>query len=131
MSISDTQLIEIAMRAMERATQTAHLEMRRGLAGLATIASTAPFVGLFGTVLGLMNAFRGYIGAANEIFLAVTTGVEQALLTTALGLLIAIPATWAYNYFTDRVEGLRIEMENSSLELATYLLIHLRSRKRS
>jgi biopolymer transport protein ExbB/TolQ len=129
MSISDAELIEVAQRAMESATHTAHLEMKRGLAGLATIASTAPFIGLFGTVLGLMHAFRGYIGAANEIFLAVTTGVEQALLTTAVGLLVAVPAVWAYNYFTDRVEGFRIEMEMSALELATYLLIHLRSRK--
>ena len=61
-----------------------------------------------------MNAFRGYIGERSELLRLVSTGVEQALFTTALGLLVAVPAVWSYNYFTDRVEGLRIEMENSS-----------------
>jgi biopolymer transport protein ExbB/TolQ len=54
--------------------------------------------------------------------------VEQVLLTTALGILVAVPAVWAYNYFTDTLEGFRIEMKNSELELATYLLV-LRSRR--
>ena len=126
MSISQAELMEIVQRSMEHVTHSTHLRMKRRLAGLATIASNAPFIGLFGTVLGLMNAFRGYIGAKEEILVAVSTGVQQALLTTALGLLVALPAVWSYNYFADRVEGFRIEMDNSSRELLNYLLFYLR-----
>jgi biopolymer transport protein ExbB/TolQ len=129
MSISEAELIEVAKRGMERAMHSTHLEMKRRLAGLATIGSTAPFIGLFGTVLGLMHAFRGYIGERNEILLAVSTGVEESLVTTALGLLVAVLAVWSYNYFTDRVEGFQIEMEAVSLELANYLLFQLRRQK--
>lgn len=124
MSISQAELMEVVQRSMEHVTHSTHLRMKRRLAGLATIASTAPFVGLFGTVLGLMNAFRGYIGEKSELLRLVSTGVEQALLTTALGLLVAVPAVWSYNYFTDRVEGFRIEMENSSREVLNYLLLY-------
>lgn len=128
MSISQAELMEIVQRSMERATHSTHLRMKRRLAGLATIASTAPFVGLFGTVLGLMNAFRGYIGERTELLIVTSVGIQEALVTTALGLVVAVPAVWSYNYFTDRVEGFRIEMENSSRELLNYLLFYVRRR---
>lgn len=126
MSISQAELMEIVQRSMESAAHFTYLRMKRRLAGLATIASTAPFVGLFGTVLGLMNAFRGYIGAKEEILVTVSVSVGEALLTTALGLLVAVPAVWSYDYFTEKLEGFRIEMENSSREVLTYLLAYVK-----
>ena len=76
-----------------------------------------------------MHVFRGYIGERNEILLAVSAGVEESLVTTALGLIVAVLAVWSYNYFTDRVERFQIEMETVSLELANYLLFQLRRQK--
>ena len=126
MWISETELLEIANRSMERASHSAHFELKKGLAALATIASTAPFIGLFGTVLGLINAFRGYIGERTELLVLTSIGVQQALLTTALGLLVAVPAVWSYNYFAETLERFQLEMEIVSLELANYLVIHRR-----
>lgn len=84
---------------------------------LATTGSTTPFIGLFGTVWGIMNAFRG-IGAAGSASLAVVApGIAEALITTAVGLVAAIPAVVAYNYYLSRARGLIIEMEDFSEEL--------------
>jgi len=125
---SDTQRIEVAKRGLARSSITTHAEIKRGLGGLATIGSTAPFVGLFGTVVGIMNAFRGTISAKTGLS-AVGGGIAEALVTTALGLLVAVPAVWCYNYFTSKVENFDIEMENSSMEVVNYLLIQLEQRK--
>ena len=101
---------------------TIHAELKRGLSGLATIGSTAPFVGLFGTVVGIMNAFRASAPAKAAGIQSVASGISEALVTTALGLLVAVPAVWCYNYFTTKVENFDVEMENSSMELVSYLV---------
>jgi biopolymer transport protein ExbB len=127
---SDVQRIEVAKRGLARSAIMTHAEMKRGLGGLATIGSTAPFVGLFGTVVGIMNAFRGTISAKTGLS-AVGGGIAEALVTTGLGLPVAVPAVWCYNYFTSKMESFDIEMENSSLEVVNYLLIRLEQRKQS
>jgi biopolymer transport protein ExbB len=114
--------LEASRRALERAEAIVHAELKRGLAGLATIGSTAPFVGLFGTVVGILNAFRGIASSHATGLAAVAGGISEALVTTAVGLFVAIPAVWMFNYFTGRVEAFDVEMENSSSELIDYFL---------
>lgn len=114
--------IEASRRALERAEGIVHAELERGLGGLATIGSTAPFVGLLGTVIGIMDAFHN-IGTGHTTGLsAVSSGISEALLTTALGLFVAIPAVMMFNYFTGKVKAFAVEMENSSSELLGYFL---------
>ena len=119
---SSTELIDAAVRGLDRSVATIHAELKRGLSGLATIGSTAPFVGLFGTVVGIMNAFRASAPAKASGIQSVASGISEALVTTALGLLVAVPAVWCYNYFTTKVENFDVEMENSSMELVSYLV---------
>jgi len=119
---SSAELIEAAERGLERSVATIHAELKRGLSGLATIGSIAPFVGLFGTVVGIMNAFRASAPAKAAGIQSVASGISEALVTTALGLLVAVPAVWCYNYFTTKVENFDVEMENSSMELVSYLV---------
>jgi biopolymer transport protein ExbB len=119
---SNTELIDAAERGLDRTVATIHAELKRGLSGLATIGSTAPFVGLFGTVVGIMNAFRASAPAKAAGIQSVASGISEALVTTALGLLVAVPAVWCYNYFTTKVENFDVEMENSSIELVSYLV---------
>jgi len=118
---SSAELIDAAERGLERSVATIHAELKRDLSGLATIGSTAPFVGLFGTVVGIMNAFRASAPAKAAGITSVASGISEALVTTALGLLVAVPAVWCYNYFTTKVENFDVEMENSSMELVSYL----------
>jgi len=97
-------------------------EMKKGLGGLATIGSTGPFIGLFGTVMGIVNAFTGMATSGSGGIAAVSAGIAEALITTAFGLLVAIPAVMAFNYFTNRLERFQIEMSNSSAELIDFFL---------
>jgi biopolymer transport protein ExbB len=119
---SSAEAIDAAERGLDRSVATIHAELKRGLSGLATIGSTAPFVGLFGTVVGIMNAFRASAPAKAAGIQSVASGISEALVTTALGLLVAVPAVWCYNYFTTKVENFDVEMENSSMELVSYLV---------
>ena len=114
--------IEASKRALERAEAIVHAELKRGIGNLATIGSTAPFVGLFGTVVGIINAFRGISSEKSTGLGAVAGGISEALVTTAVGLFVAIPAVWMFNYFTSRVEAFDVEMGNSSSELIDYFL---------
>ena len=114
--------IEASKRALQRAIAIKSAEFKRGLSGLATIGSTAPFVGLFGTVFGIINAFTGMKSAESAGIGAVAGGIAEALLTTALGLAVAVPAVWLFNYFTGKVDGFIIEMDNSASELIDYFL---------
>src|SRR6201997_2957625 len=114
--------IEASKRALERAEAIVHAELKRGLGGLATIGSTAPFVGLFGTVGGILNAFKGISQEKATGLAAVAGGIAEALVTTAMGLLVAIPAVMMFNYLTGRVEAFDVEMDNSSSELVDYFL---------
>ena len=114
--------IEASKRALERAEAIVHAELKRGLGGLATIGSTAPFVGLFGTVMGILHAFQGISEQKATGLGAVAGGIAEALVTTAVGLFVAIPAVMMFNYFTNRVEAFDVEMDNSSSELIDYFL---------
>jgi biopolymer transport protein ExbB/biopolymer transport protein TolQ len=114
--------IEASKRALERAEAITHAELKRGLGGLATIGSTAPFVGLFGTVVGILNAFREISTQKATGLGAVAGGISEALVTTAIGLFVAIPAVMMFNYFTSKVEAFDVEMDNSSSELIDYFL---------
>ncbi len=114
--------MEASKRALQRAIAIKSAEFKRGLSGLATIGSTAPFVGLFGTVFGIINAFTGMKSAESAGIGAVAGGIAEALLTTALGLAVAVPAVWLFNYFTGKVDGFIVEMDNSASELIDYFL---------
>ena len=114
--------IEASKRALERATAIVIEDLKRGLGGLATIGATAPFVGLFGTTVGIINAFTGMKTEETAGIAAVAGGIAEALVATAIGLFVAVPAVWAFNYFTNRVETFTVEMDNSSSELIDYFL---------
>jgi biopolymer transport protein ExbB len=114
--------IEASKRALERATAIAIEDFKRGLGGLATIGATAPFVGLFGTTIGIINAFQGIKTEENTGIGAVAGGISEALVTTAFGLFVAVPAVWAFNAFTNKIETFTVEMDNSSSELIDYFL---------
>jgi len=114
--------MEASKRALERAEAIVHSEMERGISGLATIGSTGPFVGLFGTVVGIINAFKGISSEKSTGLGAVAGGISEALVTTAIGLFVAIPAVWMFNYFNNRVKAFDVEMSNSSSELIDYFL---------
>jgi biopolymer transport protein ExbB len=127
--VSDADVIEAAKRGLERSVAIVHAEMKRGLSALATIGSTAPFVGLFGTVVGILNAFKGIAANKATGLSAVAGGIAEALITTALGLFVAVPAVWAYNYFTNKVEAFDVEMDNSSMELINYFILRRGAKK--
>jgi len=114
--------IEASRRALERAEAIVHAELKRGVSSLATIGSTAPFVGLFGTVVGIINAFKGISTEKSTGLGAVAGGISEALVATAFGLFVAIPAVMVFNYFTNRVEAFDVEMGNSSSELIDYFI---------
>jgi biopolymer transport protein ExbB/biopolymer transport protein TolQ len=114
--------VESVRLAVERAAALTTAEMKRGIGGLATIGSTAPFVGLFGTVIGIINAFTGMAASGSGGIGAVSAGIAEALITTAVGLGVAIPAVWIFNYFQGVIEFFGIEMANSSSELVDFFL---------
>ncbi len=116
------ETIEASKRALERAAAIVHAELKRGVSGLATIGSTGPFVGLFGTVLGIIHAFQGIAAQKSPGIGAVSAGIAEALWTTAIGLFVAVPAVWVYNYFTGKIEAFDVEMDNSSSELIDYFI---------
>jgi biopolymer transport protein ExbB len=110
-------------RAVEREMLIAAAELKRGLGILATTGATAPFVGLLGTVMGIVNAFQGMsVSGGGGSLAAVSSGIAEALITTAFGLIVAIPAVWLYNYFTTKIDFLSIEMTYTSKELIDYLI---------
>jgi biopolymer transport protein ExbB/biopolymer transport protein TolQ len=109
-------------RALERAEAIVHAKLKRGLSVLATIGATAKFVGLLGTVIGILHAFQQIATQKIAGIGAVAGGISEALVTTAFGLFVAIPAVMAFNYFTGRVESFDVEMDNSSSELVDYFI---------
>ena len=111
-----------AKRAVKRATAMKTADLQRGLSSLATVGSTAPFVGLFGTVVGIINAFTKMNEAQSAGIAVISGAIAEALITTAFGLVVAIPAVWMFNYFTNRVNVFAIEMHNSAEELIDFFL---------
>ena len=115
--------INSSERAVERQMLIVLSDLKRGTGVLATVGSTAPFVGLLGTTMGIVNAFTGMAaGGASGGLAGISAGIAEALITTAFGLLVAIPAVWAYNYFTTKIENLSVEMTYTSKELIDYLI---------
>ncbi|MBM3755588.1 MAG: flagellar motor protein MotA [Acidobacteria bacterium] len=119
------ETIEASRRALERAEAIVGAELKRGVSSLATIGSTGPFVGLFGTVVGIINAFKGIAQEKSTGLGAVAGGISEALVTTAIGLFVAIPAVMVFNYFNGRLEAFSVEMGNSSSELVDYFIKRL------
>lgn len=118
----DFDLVDSGKRAIERETLMTTAELKKGLGNLATISTTAPFVGLFGTVVGIINAFRGMAISGSGGLGAVSAGIAEALATTAFGLFVAVPAVWMYNYFLNKVERFNVEMSNASSQLIDYFI---------
>jgi biopolymer transport protein ExbB/TolQ len=118
----DFDIVASGQRAIERETLMTTAEMKKGLGNLATISTTAPFVGLFGTVAGIIHAFQGMALTGSGGLGAVSAGIAEALVTTALGLFVAIPAVWMYNYFLNKVDRFQVEMSNSSSQLIDYFI---------
>jgi biopolymer transport protein ExbB/TolQ len=118
----DFDVVESGKRAIERETLMTTAEMKKGLGNLATISTTAPFVGLFGTVAGIIHAFQGMAITGSGGLGAVSAGIAEALVTTAFGLFVAIPAVWLYNYFLNKVDRFQVEMSNSSSQLIDYFI---------
>ena len=114
--------INSAERAVERNMMIIISELKRGLAVLATVGATAPFVGLLGTTMGVVNSFTGMAASGSGGLAAIGGGIAEALITTAFGLLVAIPAVWAYNYFTTKIDNLTAEMTYVSKEMIDYLI---------
>jgi biopolymer transport protein ExbB/biopolymer transport protein TolQ len=121
-ALNRDDLVDTVRRAIQRATALTSNDLKKGIPSLATIGATAPFVGLLGTVVGIINAFHS-IGISGSGGLGtVSAGISEALVETALGLVVAIPAVWMYNYFTGRLEYFNVEMDNSSSELVDYFI---------
>jgi biopolymer transport protein ExbB/biopolymer transport protein TolQ len=114
--------INSAERAIERQMLILLAELKRGLSILATVGSTAPFVGLLGTTMGIVNSFTAMATSGSGGLQAVSAGISEALITTAFGLAAAIPAVWLYNYFQTKVENLTVEMTYTSKELVDFLI---------
>src|SRR6186713_3154941 len=120
--LSREDLVDSVRRSIQRATALTQSDLKKGVNTLATIGTTAPFVGLLGTVVGVINAFVGIAATGSGGIGAVSAGIAEALVETALGLLVAIPAVWFYNYLSTRLEYFNVEMDNSSSELVDYFI---------
>jgi biopolymer transport protein ExbB/TolQ len=120
--LSHVEIVEAAGRAVERAALLTTSDFKRGLGGMATIATLTPFIGLFGTVIGIIKAFTGMALTGSGGIGAVSAGIAEALVSTAFGLGVAIPAAWMFNYFTNKLERLQVEMSNSASELIDFFM---------
>jgi biopolymer transport protein ExbB/TolQ len=109
-------------RAVARSSMRTVADLRRGLGALATIGSTAPFVGLLGTVAGIITAFQSMAATGSGGLGSVSAGIAEALVTTAFGLLVAIPAVMMFNYLTSRVEDMQVDIDDSAGELVDHLV---------
>ena len=121
-SLNREDVLDTVRRSIQRATALTASDLKKGVSTLATIGSTAPFVGLLGTVVGVINAFTGIASTGSGGIGAVSAGIAEALVETALGLFVAIPAVWFYNFLTSRLEYFNVEMDNSSSELVDYFI---------
>ena len=113
-------VLEGVDEATGRALDVAIINLRVRLSGMATIAGVAPFLGLFGTVTGLISAFRGIAATGSGGLATVSGGISEALVTTVIGLFVAIPALWAYNFFMNRIDVMGVELDNSASRLAMH-----------
>jgi biopolymer transport protein ExbB/biopolymer transport protein TolQ len=117
---------ESVARALERQAAREVQHLKRGTSVLATVSSTAPFVGLLGTVMGIVTAFQQMAASGSGGLGTVSAGIAEALVTTAFGLLVAIPAVMAYNYIQNRIDNSAIDISESSNELLDVVARRLR-----
>ncbi|MDR0786414.1 MAG: MotA/TolQ/ExbB proton channel family protein [Gemmatimonadota bacterium] len=124
--LDNPQLAAAAISSVERSIDREQIllanDLKSGLGLLATTGSTAPFVGLLGTTMGIVNAFSGMANAGGGIE-AVSAGISEALITTAIGLLVAIPAVWLFNYFNTRLDTLFSELAYAGRELVDWMMV--------
>jgi biopolymer transport protein ExbB/TolQ len=113
--------LELVTSALRDSISETLIELKRGLGLLATIGSTAPFIGLFGTVVGIINAFRSIAATGSGGMSVVSGGIAEALVSTALGIFVAIPAVVAFNHFTGKLEAFHVEMNRASSQLLNCL----------
>jgi len=116
-----TSSLELVTSALRDSISETLIQLKRGLGFLATIGSTAPFVGLFGTVVGIINAFRSIAATGSGGMSVVSGGIAEALVSTALGIFVAIPAVVAFNHFTGKMETFHVEMNRASSQLVNRL----------
>ena len=115
-------MLDAVRRAMDRESILVSTELKKGIPSLATIGTTAPFIGLFGTVYGIIHAFQAMATTGSGGLGSVSAGIAEALITTAFGLFVAIPAVWIFNVFTGRVDYFVLEMNNSSSEMVDFFI---------
>jgi biopolymer transport protein ExbB/TolQ len=113
--------LELVTSALRDSMSETLIQLKRGLGFMATIGSTAPFIGLFGTVVGIINAFRSIAATGSGGMSVVSGGIAEALVSTALGIFVAIPAVCAFNHFTGKIENFHVEMNRASSQLVNHL----------
>jgi len=113
--------LELVTSALRDSLSETLIQLKGGLGFLATIGSTAPFIGLFGTVIGIINAFRNIAATGSGGMSVVSGGIAEALVSTALGIFVAIPAVVAFNHFTGKIETFHVEMNRASTQLVNCL----------
>jgi biopolymer transport protein ExbB/biopolymer transport protein TolQ len=113
--------LELVQSALRDSMSETLIQLKWGLGFLATIGSTAPFIGLFGTVVGIINAFRSIAATGSGGMSVVSGGIAEALVSTALGIFVAIPAVVAFNHFTGKIENFHVQMNRASSQLVNCL----------
>ena len=113
--------LELVNSALRDSISETLIQLKRGLGLMATIGSTAPFLGLFGTVVGIINAFQSIAATGSGGMSVVSGGIAEALVSTALGIFVAIPAVVAFNHFTGKIENFHVEMNRASSQLVNTL----------
>jgi biopolymer transport protein ExbB/TolQ len=113
--------LELVQSAIRDSISETLIQLKWGLGFLATIGSTAPFIGLFGTVVGIINAFRSIAATGSGGMSVVSGGIAEALVSTALGIFVAIPAVVAFNHFSGKIENSHVEMNRASSQLVNRL----------
>jgi biopolymer transport protein ExbB len=124
-ALCDADVIGIAKRAMRRSASVVHQELKRGLDMLGSTATTAPLIGALGSIFGIIDSFPGCSGAKSACMAATFDLLSEALLPTALGLLVAVPTQWCCKYIRNELEAFDLEMESQASELVDSLTIHL------
>ncbi len=118
LSLSPT---ELTRRELQRNADTLAAQLRRGLNVLASVGSVAPFVGLLGTVVGIIDAFRGIAAEGSGGLGAVSAGIAEALVVTAIGLMVAIPAVLMFNYLSSKADSLELALDQARGEFLDYI----------
>jgi len=120
--ISFEEQLQTAERGCDRAASVFNQELKKGLSVLATIATSAPFIGLFGTISGIINAFKGMALTGSGGIGAVAGGIAEALVTTAFGIGVAVIALWCYNYLNTKIEVYDAEMSNTTSQIIDFFV---------